>query len=167
MLSYNREEKMKGFKITNLIMNILMFLYSFTFTGLVGGFSLLEIFFGSWGRNEEAVSEAVILFFSSAVSILHGFLALIFGIVAFAAWRKKPKPYLITHLILSISGIIGMGGMCLLYRLYSTGACDVMVLDNRLLRGEYLFLMYVALCVIEFLLAILSYVTSGSERTIV
>ncbi|MBO4688038.1 MAG: hypothetical protein J5636_05950 [Clostridiales bacterium] len=157
---------MKGFKITNLIMNILMFLYAFAFTGLVGGFSLLEIFVGSWGRNEEAVSEAVVLFFSSAVIILHGFLALIFGIVAFAAWRKKPKPYLITHLSLSISGIIGMGGLCLLYRLYSTGACDVMVLDNRLLRGEYLFLMYVALCVIELLLAVIAY-ASGSERTIV
>ena len=96
---------MKGFKITNLITNIIAFLYSFLFCGLIGGFSLLELFVGSWGKNDEAISESLILLLSSAVIILHGFLLVIFGGYAYSKWKNNPKPYLKCHLFLSISGI--------------------------------------------------------------
>ena len=79
---------MKGFKITNLITNIIAFLYSFLFCGLIGGFSLLELFVGSWGKNDDAISESLILLLSSAVIILHGFLLVIFGGYAYSKWKN-------------------------------------------------------------------------------
>ena len=150
---------MIGFKITNLLTNIVTFLYAFLFCGLVGGFSFLELFIGSWGRRDDAVTESFILLFSSGFVILHGFFLFIFGIIAFAAWRKKEKAYLICHLIFSIIGIAGMGLLCLLYSVNATGAVDVRILDNFLLRGEVLFLGYVAFCALELALTLLSLLT--------
>ncbi|MBO4927489.1 MAG: hypothetical protein J5379_04475 [Clostridiales bacterium] len=152
---------MTGFKITNLITDIFMFIYSFVFCGLVGGFSLFELFIGSWGRENKAVSEALILLVSSGMIIIHGFLALVFGIIAYSAWRKKAKPYLICNLIITISGILGMGGACLLYSLNATGGADVTLLNN-LVRGEVFFLIYVGICVLGLVLTLLSHLT-GKE----
>ena len=158
---------MTGFKIINLITNILMSLYAFLYCGLVGGFSLLEAFFSSWGGNQEGITESIILLSTSGLMALHGFTILILGIVAFAAWRKKAKPYLICHLICAISGIAIIGGLCLLYSINATGACDVIVMGDHLLRGEVMILIYVALCVLELLLTLLAHVTrkrGGAEN---
>ena len=150
---------MIGFKITNLITDILAFVYSFLFCGLVGGFSFLELFVGSWGKRDDFVTESFVLLLSCGLIIAHGFLLFLFGIISFAAWRKKPKPYLICHLIFSISGIVGTGLLCLLYHINATGSVDVTILSDFLLKGEVLFLIYVAFCALELLLTFLSHIT--------
>ena len=50
---------MKGFKIANLITNIIAFVYAFSFCGLIGGLSILELFFGSFGKDHELITEAI------------------------------------------------------------------------------------------------------------
>ena len=156
---------MTGFKITNLITDIFMFLYSFLFCGLVGGFSFLELFVGSWGKEDKIVSEALILLLTSGLIIIHGFLALVFGIISFAAWRKKKKPYFICNLIITISGIVGIGVLCLLYSLNGLGGADVTIL-NTLVHAEVFFLIYVGLCALGLVLTLLSRVTQKSDPMI-
>ena len=150
---------MKGFKIANLITNIIAFLYAFSFCGLVGGLSILELFFGSMGKNDDAILEAVILLLSCSLIFIHGILLLVFGITSFRKWRDKPKKYLKTHLTLSSSGI---AGTCLLFFLYfvnTTGAYDSRIFDIFLFRGEYLILGYTFFCALELILTILSHKT--------
>ena len=149
---------MIGFKITNLITDIFMFLYSFLFCSLVGGFSLLELFVGSWGKEDKIISESLILLLASGIIIVHGFLSLVFGIVSFAAWRKKPKPYLICNLIMAISGIVGLGVPCLLYNLNGLRGADVTIL-NSLVHAEVFFLIYVGICVLALFLTLLAHAT--------
>ena len=155
---------MKGFKITNLITNIIAFLYSFLFCGLIGGFSLLELFVGSWGKNDDAISESLILLLSSAVIILHGFLLVIFGGYAYSKWKNNPKPYLKCHLFLSISGIACMGILCLIYTSVVNGPGDTRILNDHFIKGEFLYLVYIALCALELLLTILSHITGNTKQ---
>ena len=150
---------MVGFKITNLLTNIITCLYAFLFCGLVGGFSFLELFAGSWGKRDDFVTESFILLLASGFVILHGVLLFLFGLISFAAWRNKAKPYLLCHLIVSLIGMAGMGLFCLLYSVNSTGTVDVTILDGFLLRGEVLFLGYVAFCGLGLVLTLLSHFT--------
>lgn len=156
---------MVGFKITNLLTNAITFLYAFLFCGLVGGFSFLELFAGSWGSDNEFITESFILLLSSGFVVVHGFFFFILGIIAFAAWRNKPKSYLICNLICSIIGIVGMGLMCLLYSVYYTGSIDQTVLEEFPLRSEVLFLGYIALCGLGLVLTLLSHFTRPQTVT--
>lgn len=155
---------MKGLKITNLITNIIAFLYAFSFCGLIGGLSILEFFFGSMGKNDDAIFEAVILLLSCSLIFIHGILLLTFSITAFAKWRDKPKEYLKAHLILSITGI---AGTCLMFLLYFTsvrGTNDSRILDIFIFRGEYLILGYTVFCALELIFTILSHITGNPKQ---
>jgi hypothetical protein len=155
---------MKGFKIANLITNIIAFLYAFSFCGLVGGLSILELFFGSMGKNDDAILEAVILLLSCSLIYIHGFFLLVFGITSFKKWRDKPKKYLETHLTLSISGIAGTCLIFLLYFTNATGAYDSRIFDIFLFRGEYLILGYTFFCALELILTIPSHKTGNTKQ---
>ncbi len=155
---------MKGFKIANLITNIIAFVYAFSFCGLIGGLSILELFFGSFGKDHELITEALVLFLSCGLIFFHGILLLALGITAFAKWRDDPKKYQKTHLILSITGIAGTGLMYLLYSTNSSGAYESHVFDLFRFRGEFLILGYTLFCAVELILTILSRTTGNTKQ---